>query len=297
MITWLVDAKAVETEVKGVYDFRPPTKTYYASEEARVQYKESIGRLFSELGLPPQAFRGVKLLDAGCGSCEKATFYSEWGADVTRLDISDSVLALAKETIGSRDIRLVKGSILDLAVNQKFDLIVSDGVLHCTADTYAAFKALTLHLNPGGHVVISLINIWGSFWWFPIARFVTRVLGGSNFHKRAEWGRRLFRWTRAKQEGTKETLAFYRSEDSWAYDWFANPRWNIHSPSEVRGWLANLELVHVASIPSIVQMENPRNWLARLMVKSFRGRNRMMRIYWLVNGAPNTMYIHAVKRP
>lgn len=190
---------------------------------------------------------------------------------------------------------MIKVSILELASDEKFDLIVSDGVLHQTADTYAAFKTLTEHLKPGGHVVISLINVWGSFWWFPITRFVTRVLGGSNFHKRAAWGRRLFGWTRARQEGTKETSEFHRSEESWAYDWFANPRWNLHSPSEVGGWLVGLGLHHIASIPSIVQMENPRNWLARLMVRSSRDHGRMMRVYWLVNGAPNTMYIHAVK--
>lgn len=288
--------KEVENKTKEVYNFCPPTKTHYISDKARDDYKEQWGRLFKELGLVPSDFKGLQVLDAGCGSCEKATFYSEWGAHVTGVDTTSSVLKLAKDVIGTRDIKLIQTSIFDFKSDKKFDLIISDGVLHCTANTCEALKAITAHLKPGGHVVFSLINVWGILWWFPFARFITRVLGGSSFHRRAYWGKVLFLWTRKSQEGTKDNAIYFRSEESWAYDFFAIPRWNQHSPSEIKKWLDLLGLDHVKSYPSIVQMENPKNSSSRLFKKLLGGRSRLIGIYWLINREFNTMYIHASKK-
>jgi SAM-dependent methyltransferase len=210
--------------------------------------------------------------------------------------MTTNVISLAKEVIGDRDILLVRGSLFDIPADEHYDIIVSDGVLHCTYDTYQALRTLVLHLKPGGDIVFSLINVFGTLWWFPIARFSTRVLGVGNYHRKARWGRRLFSWTRKGQEGTKESARVFRSEDSWAYDWFANPRWNLHSPSEVRSWLEPLGLKHVKSIPSIVQKDDPQTPLARSVLKTFGGGTRMLATYWTVNGEPNMMYVHARKK-
>src|SRR5437762_14099185 len=43
--------------------------------------------------------------------------------------------------------------------------------------------------------------------------------------------------TRKSQESTEESGQFYRSERSWAYDWFGPPAYHLHSPVELHRWL------------------------------------------------------------
>jgi SAM-dependent methyltransferase len=289
--------KQIESEVKKVYGFCPPTKTSYASPESREDYRSFWGRFLMSLGLSPEDFKGQRVLDVGCGSCEKASFYHDWGAKVTGVDITPEVLALAREVVGAREIELVQASLFDYhPVHGLYDIVISDGVLHHSYDTFAALGAILPHLRQGGILVFSVVNVWGTFWWFRYARWLTSVLGGGDYLRRAQWGKRLFRWIRRRQEGTSEDSSYFRSEDSWAYDWFANPRWNLHSPEELLQWLGQLGLEHLGSTPSITSKEKPRTPTARCVRKVLGTGTRGMKWYWLVNREPNMAYISAIKK-
>jgi SAM-dependent methyltransferase len=180
--------------------------------------------------------------------------------------------------------------------SEAFDIVVADGVLHHTADTFAALRVCTERLAPGGTLVFGLVNVWGTFWWFRWARILTSVMGGSDFHKRARWGQRLFTTVRKSQEGTKRSSFFFRSAHSWAYDWFGNPRWNLHSPAEVRQWMRKLRLTHRQSLPSIMKKQNSRNAVARLISFITGPGPAFMSLFWLVNREPNMFYV-VVTRP
>jgi 2-polyprenyl-3-methyl-5-hydroxy-6-metoxy-1,4-benzoquinol methylase len=288
--------KTTEDSVKEVYNFCPPTKIHYSVNKGKEKYKKQWGTFLTMLGMKPENFSGLRVLDVGCGSCEKTSFYYDWGAEVTGLDMTPQVLSLAKTVIGERHIELIQNSIFYFQSETKFDLIISDGVLHHTADTFATLKTTLVHLKINGIIIFSLVNTYGHFWWFRYARLLTRMLGGSDFHQRVRWGKRLFRWVRHKEEGTENTSQVFRSEDSWAYDWFGNPRWNLHSPVKVRKWLFQLGLEHHKSIPSIISKENPRNRIAGLFRRIFGNGMCMLNCYWLINREPNMMYICAVKR-
>lgn len=286
----------VEASVLQVYDYCPPTVTHYTGD-GRAQYEREWGTFLTRLGLAPESFVGKSVLDVGCGSCEKASFYHDWGASVTGLEMTPSVLDRARQVICDRDIKLVHGSVFksDLAV--RFDVVIADGMLHHTADTFAALAACIRHVNDDGYVLFGLVNVWGSFWWFSVARAITRALGGSDFHRRAAWGRRLFGWTRRRHEWARESGAYYRALESWAYDWFGNPRWNLHSPREVLSWLPRLGLVHVASVPSLVEKTDSRTLAARLLRVLSGNGTTCMGTHWLLNRAPNMFYVCARRDP
>ena len=290
-----VSIQRVENTVKVVYNYCLPTEHCFSSGEAREEYKRFWGSFMARLDMEPEKFNGQRLLDVGCGSCEKTAIYHEWGAKVIGLDITSRVLARAREVIGNRDIELIEGSLFDFQSEDLFDIVISDGVLHHTADTFLALKAIVYNLKIGGVAVFGLLNVWGSFWWFPFIRLITRILGGKNFHKRSMWGKRLFSWVRVSHEGTAETAGVYRSEDSWAYDWFGNPRWNIHSPKEVLWWLDELGLEHIGSVPSIIFKQKPKKLLAALVGKLSGNSSRMLKWYWLLNGEPSMFYVSARK--
>jgi 2-polyprenyl-3-methyl-5-hydroxy-6-metoxy-1,4-benzoquinol methylase len=284
----------VEAAVRQVYDFCPPTVTRY-SDEGRAAYKQAWAAFITALDLGPDRLPGRRLLDVGCGSAEKATFYHDWGAQVTGIDMTPAVLERAKETIGDRPIRLIHSSLFDLALNERFDVVVSDGVLHHTANTLNGLRWCVEHLEPEGQLMFALVNVWGSFWWFKPARAVTYALGGRDYHARARWGQRLFARLRGGQEGSEQN-SFFRSTQSWAYDWFGNPRWSAHSPGEIRRWLDELNLDYVASVPSLMVKRPPATWYQRLFRRVSGDGPMGMAWYWLLCGEPNMVYVTARKR-
>jgi SAM-dependent methyltransferase len=286
--------RAVENRLLEVYSYCPPTKTFFRSEEVREEYRKFWGEFFRSFGIGPERFSGRRVLDIGCGSCEKACFYHDWGGIVTGVDLTPEVLKLARDVIGNREIQLIRSSLFDLPV-QNYDIVIVDGVSFITADTLAALRQAVEQLAAGGVLVFSIANTWGTFWWFRFARFLTKLLGGSNFHRRAKWGRRLFLWTRRSQEGAEDTCQFYRSERSWAYDWFGPPAYHLHSPRDLARWLQALGLQHIGSLPSIYSKDSPRTWAARLFRKLSGNGPFLMSIYWLLNCEPNMAYVAAVK--
>jgi 2-polyprenyl-3-methyl-5-hydroxy-6-metoxy-1,4-benzoquinol methylase len=287
--------RTVETLVREVYSYCPPTKTHYTTNGRR--HYETVWRTFMEsLGVSPSMFRGRRVLDVGCGSCEKASFYADWGAAVTGLEMTAPVLTLARDVIGDRDVTLVHASMFDYTPAEPFDIVIADGVLHHCEDTFEALKRCASFVAPGGLMIIGLVNVWGRFWWFKPARGICRVLAPRDFHRRALWGRRLFGWTRRTQEGTNQD-AFHRTEQSWAYDWFANPRWNTHRPATVIGWLSQLGFDHVGSVPPLAVKDAPSTWLARVVRAAAGPGAAWMALYWLATKRQNMFYFVAARSP
>jgi SAM-dependent methyltransferase len=288
------DAGQVERDLLQVYQFCPPTRTLFTSEQARVDYRKMWGDFFTGLGVPPESFAGRRVLDVGCGSGEKTSFYHDWGARVTGIDLTPRVVELARETLGARDVELLNTSLFAFDRPGEYDIAIVDGVSFITANTFEALKAVARQLKPGAILIFSITNVWGTFWWFRIARLLTGWLGGDDFHRRADWGRRLFLWSRQSQEGTKATSPFYRSEQSWAYDWFGPPRYYLHSPREIVSWLRDLRFDHHGSSPPLLTKTNPSSAAARV-VRTLTGPGATaIGWYWLFNGAPNMAYVAAV---
>jgi SAM-dependent methyltransferase len=204
------------------------------------------------------------------------------------------VLALGRRTAAGRAVTLVNTSLFDFTPHNQFDIVISDGVLHHTASTYDALKKCASFVAPGGVLVVGLVNVWGSFWWFKPARGIVRLFGGRDFHRRAAWGRRLFRWARSAQEATgARSDVFYRAEQSWAYDWFANPRWNAHRPATIMRWISELGFQHISSVPPLAQKDNPATWLGRVTRRLTGPGAAGMALYWLVTKRPNMFYFAA----
>lgn len=101
--------------------------------------------------------RAEWLLDAGCGAGYTASIYlDEWWRENARgnwvgVDISDAV-DVARQSIGlSERIHLVQADITKTPfVENCFDLIFSEGVLHHTPSTQGALNSLIPLLKPGG---------------------------------------------------------------------------------------------------------------------------------------------------
>ena len=86
------------------------------------------------LSFLPADLRGARLLDAGCGTGALAVEAAKRGADVTAVDISPTLIGIARERLpeklGSGHIHFVAGDMLDKK-HGKFDHVVAmDSLIH-----------------------------------------------------------------------------------------------------------------------------------------------------------------------
>ncbi len=98
------------------------------------------------------------VLDIGCGDGSLSAFLAG-KSDLTLIDISDKMLELVRERLTRNTktgITILKGDILELELNQKFDLILCIGVLAHVASINAVLEKITRLLAPGGRAIIQI---------------------------------------------------------------------------------------------------------------------------------------------
>lgn len=111
--------------------------------------------------LQPEAFRGKRVLDAGCGIGRHAYYAAGWGAnEVVALDLSDAVETANRNLRDLPNAHVVQGDLLRPPLlpagetSGGFDIVYSIGVLHHLPDPAAGIRALAPLLKPGGLLVV-----------------------------------------------------------------------------------------------------------------------------------------------
>lgn len=141
------------------------------SKKVRSHYEENPYPRWSSIHVqsPPKANLGKTHdhLIAGCGTgfglCGTAMLYPN--AKITAIDLSRTSLSYAKrkaEELGLKNITFYQADILNLdALDQKFDIIESSGVLHHMDDPMKGWECLLQKLKPDGRIHIGLYSELG----------------------------------------------------------------------------------------------------------------------------------------
>jgi len=109
--------------------------------------------------------RSERILDAGCGAgLATSTWLAPgWGRDGSAFVGADISAAIdtARERLGEIEgTTFIQADILALPFAPgSFDLVFSEGVLHHTPSTEAAFRALVRLLRPGGEIMIYVYRV------------------------------------------------------------------------------------------------------------------------------------------
>jgi magnesium-protoporphyrin O-methyltransferase len=86
----------------------------------------------------PQDMRGMRLLDAGCGTGALAIEAARRGAAVVAIDISPTLIGLARERAGALpgagEIRFLVGDMLDPALGRFDHVVAMDSLIHYRAN-------------------------------------------------------------------------------------------------------------------------------------------------------------------
>ncbi len=94
---------------------------------------------------------GERVLDIGCGTGETSVIAADGGAHVTGVDVSEPMLALAKERLGDRgETALADAS--EYRDENGFDLIMSRFGVMFFDDPNVAFANIYSNLKPGGRM-------------------------------------------------------------------------------------------------------------------------------------------------
>lgn len=111
---------------------------------------------------------GAQVLDSGCGPGIYAAWMLDRGAEVTGLDMSPTMLRLARTRVGDRA-RLIRANLeepLDFLTDSSFDGVVSPLVLDYIQDWRPLFSEYYRVLRAGGWFVFSCGHPFGDFQYF-----------------------------------------------------------------------------------------------------------------------------------
>lgn len=100
----------------------------------------------------PQDLRGRRILDAGCGTGAFAVEAARRGAHVTAIDLSPTLVQLARERLPQRlgvgEILFTVGDMLDPALGRFDHVVAMDSLIHYRAtDTVAALAQLAVRVD------------------------------------------------------------------------------------------------------------------------------------------------------
>ncbi len=147
---------------------RDEIETYFdrtaAANWARLTSTEPVGRIRASvragrdrmrttlLSWLPQDLRGARLLDAGCGTGALAVEAARRGADVVAIDLSPTLVALARErlpeSVGTGSILFCSGDMLDPSLGRFDHVGAMDSLIHYrTADLLGALEAWAPRLS------------------------------------------------------------------------------------------------------------------------------------------------------
>ena len=146
-------------------------------------------------------------------------------------------------------------------------------------------------------MVFSLTNVWGRFWWFGFARRIVTRRSAATTSTAARVGTPVVpldpRFAGGHGEGPR--AGFYRSDESWAYDWFGPPAYHLHSPGGDSAMARRARARASASVPGLLRKDPPVDRVATLIRALTGDGPRGMGWFWLANRAPNMVHVSAIR--
>ncbi len=143
---------------------------------------------------------GMKILDVGCGTGNFTIKLAERGCKVVGIDISQDMLAIAREKIKGKDldIEFVLGDVYDLKFDDnEFDGVFSMAAFEFIKEAQKAHKEMMRVLKVGGQLLIGTIHrdsSWGEL-------YMSRAFQEDSVFKHAD-----FKTMKELQDLNKENL-------------------------------------------------------------------------------------------
>jgi magnesium-protoporphyrin O-methyltransferase len=106
------------------------------------------------LSMLPDDLRGARILDAGCGTGALAVEAAKRGADVTAVDISPTLIGIARERLpeklGDGRIHFIAGDMLDKRLGTFDHVVAMDSLIHYSLPDMVEMLSRLSRMSTGG---------------------------------------------------------------------------------------------------------------------------------------------------
>ncbi len=199
-----------------------------------------MSKILASAGLLPRSLSGKEILDAGCGTGEKACYFSYYGARVTAIDLCRASLQKAEELAEKFNLN-VDFHYCDIAKfrpEKRFDHVFCLGALHHTRYPYMNFRALAGLCKPGGTITVGLYNRYGRLG-HRAARIWVGLRAGNDIERRMNFVENSI--YRRKLRSVHE--------QAYVADKYVHPHESYHTVGEVLGWFERDGFTYLGSHP------------------------------------------------
>ena len=181
-----------------------------------------------------------KVLEVGCGTGQLSIYFSLGTNNrIVGFDPTIQSLNLAKNFARKNEIsniEFVNADIFDdVLVDNYFDFVWCNGVLHHTKDPYKAFQIVAKSLKSEGYILIGLYNKFGRFRTI-LRKYLSKIFG--------------VRFLEFFDPTLKNLKISVEERKSWIKDQYFHPIESLHTLDEVLEWFYNNDIEYVNSIPS-----------------------------------------------
>jgi 2-polyprenyl-3-methyl-5-hydroxy-6-metoxy-1,4-benzoquinol methylase len=230
----------IDTATDGVQAFytESPFPNYNDFDSVASFVRQADSGVFARL-LREQVPTNATVLEVGCGTGQLSNYLAATClARVFAADMTLASLRLGRDFArrnGIQRVRFLQMNLFRPCIRPgSMDIVISNGVLHHTADTRAAFLGIAPLVKPGGHIVIGLYNHIGRLR-TDFRRALWKLVGDRALVLDPHLRRRLSPEKRR----------------AWIRDQYAHPVERKHSMSETLGWFEEAGFDFVSSIPPV----------------------------------------------
>jgi SAM-dependent methyltransferase/uncharacterized protein YbaR (Trm112 family) len=140
-----------------VEHFRTQWENYAQEDKVFGRDVEGSWKYFRDTLCPPEVpdswFEGRLVLDAGCGHGKFVDALSKRGIEIVAFDITPEVERVFSKLSGRPNAHVIQANILHPPFAPgTFDYVFSNGVIHHTPDTRAAFRSIGRLVRAGGYL-------------------------------------------------------------------------------------------------------------------------------------------------
>lgn len=229
-------SKGDVTEAMKQFYEKTPFPNYDDFDNAGSLVEKARRGLFARL-LDEQIPFGSRVVECGCGTGQLSNFLGLANRTVIGADMCLNSLRLAqgfKEKNQLSRVTFIQMNLFRPVLKPaSFDLVISNGVLHHTADPFGAFQKIATLVKPNGYILIGLYHTYGRLW--------------------TDFRRVLFRINRKAFEFVDSRLTDKRigatRRETWFADQYQNPHESKHTIGEVLRWFSQTGFEFVNSIP------------------------------------------------